>query len=300
DPNNFPLVGSPTFNTPSDGSLPAELSGTNLVLTSNLSKTLGAGVGQALTISSDDGRVVQGHVSGIVAASGFFQRAQVLISLDGYKSIPSSSGVPPNYNAVYANVPGDSDANAETAKKALEKVPEMQTATITTTKDALQQNQEQVQNIRYFLQVVGLLALLIGGVGIINTMQVLLRRRQTEIAMLKTAGYRRNDLYWLFGTEAALLGLIGGVVGSAAGVGVSFLVKGLVERAFFIHLPVAVSPVTVASGVLIGFATALIFGLMPIVQAAQIRPLAVLRNLGEGLQGVGIVLTLGLSVLLAL
>ena len=41
-----------------------------------------------------------------------------------------------------------------------------------------QQNRVAVQNIRYFLQVVGLLALLIGGVGIINTMQVLLRRRQ--------------------------------------------------------------------------------------------------------------------------
>ncbi len=205
-----------------------------------------------------------------------------------------------NYNAVYLNVPGDTDANADAAKKALEKVPEMQTATITTTKEALQQNQDQVQNIRYFLQVVGLLALLIGGVGIINTMQVLLRRRQTEIAMLKTAGYQRVDLYWLFGTEAALLGLIGGLIGSAVGVGVSFLVKGLVERAFFINLPVSVSPVTVGSGILIGFATALIFGLMPIVQAAQIRPLAVLRGLNEGMQGVGILLTLLLSTLLAL
>lgn len=300
NPSQFPLVGSPTFNDPSDGTLSKELSGTDLVITSNLAKTLGASVGQTLTISSDDGRVVKASVSGIIEAAGFFQRAQALISLDAYKGITSSSGVPANYNAVYLNVPGDTDANADAAKKALEKVPEMQTATITTTKDALQQNQDQVQNIRYFLQVVGLLALLIGGVGIINTMQVLLRRRQTEIAMLKTAGYQRVDLYWLFGTEAALLGLIGGLIGSAVGVGVSFLVKGLVERAFFIDLPVSISPVTVGSGILIGFATALIFGLMPIVQAAQIRPLAVLRGLNEGLQGVGILLTLLLSVLLAL
>ena len=84
-----------------------------------------------------------------------------------------------------------------------------------------------MQNIRYFLQIVGLLALLIGGVGIVNTMQVLLRRRRIEIAMLKTTGYRRGDLYALFGLEAALLGLVGGVVGAAAGIGVSFLVKGL-------------------------------------------------------------------------
>lgn len=298
NPSEFPLVGSPSFNDPSDGSLTTALSGTDLVITSNLAKTLGASVGQTLTISSDDGRVVKGRVSGIIQASGFFQRSQVLISLDGYKSIPSSSGVPANYNAVYLNVPDHTDANADSVKKDLEK--ELPTATITTTKDALQQNEDQVQNIRYFLQVVGLLALLIGGVGIINTMQVLLRRRQTEIAMLKTAGYQRADLYWLFGTEAALLGLIGGVIGSLIGVGVSFLVKGLVERAFFINLPTTISPVTVGSGVLIGFATALIFGLLPIVQSAQIRPLAVLRGLSEGLQGVGILLTLFLATLLTL
>ncbi len=88
----------------------------------------------------------------------------------------------------------------------------------------------------------GLLALLIGGVGIINTMQVLLRRRQTEIAMLKTAGYRQRDLFALFGLEAALLGMIGGAIGAAAGIGVSFFVKGLVEKAFFITLPTDVDP----------------------------------------------------------
>jgi hypothetical protein len=42
------------------------------------------------------------------------------------------------------------------------------------------------------------------GVGIVNTMQVLLSRRKTEIAMLKTTGYRRFDLYLLFGLEVAV------------------------------------------------------------------------------------------------
>ena len=99
-----------------------------------------------------------------------------------------------------------------------------------------QRTSARFRSIRYFLQIVGLLALLIGGVGIVNTMQVLLRRRQIEIAMLKTAGYRRGDLYALFGVEAGLLGLLGGIVGAAAGIGVSFLVKGLVENSL-LHPP---------------------------------------------------------------
>jgi predicted lysophospholipase L1 biosynthesis ABC-type transport system permease subunit len=128
---------------------------------------------------------------------------------------------------------------------------------------------------------------------------VLLRRRRTEIAMLKTAGYRQGDLYLLFGLEAGLIGLLGGIVGSLAGIGVSFLVKGTVERAFFITLPGTIDPATVASGVEIGFCTALIFGLMPIVQASQIRPLAVLRELPEGARAQSVVMSLLLPLLLA-
>ncbi len=298
DPAKFPLAGTPTFLTPGGATLSSTLTGSNIVLASSLATTLGAKVGDTVSITSDDGRVVNGTVSGIVASAGFFQRPQALISLAGYSAISSSSGLPVSYSAVYVNVPGHSDANANKAKSAISQ--QLPTANVTTTKDALQQNASNVQNIRYFLQVVGLLSLLIGGVGIVNTMQVLLRRRQVEIAVLKTTGYQRGDLYALFGLEAALLGFMGGVVGSASGVGVSVLVNKLVTQRFYIDLPQVLDPGIILSGVLIGVVTALIFGLMPIVQAAQIRPLAVIRGVSEGLAGTGILLTLGLLALLAI
>src|SRR5260370_21441685 len=99
-----------------------------------------------------------------------------------------------------------------------------------TVADALKSQQSSIDSIKKFLEIAGLLALLIGGVGIINTMQVLLSRRKTDIAMLKTTGYRRMDLYMLFGLEAGLLGLIGGVVGAAAAPGVSYIVRGLMQN----------------------------------------------------------------------
>ena len=297
DPSRYPLAGSPTFLNPGGATLTSTLTGTNIVLSKSLATTLGVAVGDSINITSDDGRVFDGQVAGIVASAGFFQRPQALISLDGYSSIASSSGLPVSYGAIYANVPGHSDGNATKAKNAI--AQQLPTVNVTTTKDALQQNSSNVQNIRYFLEVVGLLSLLIGGVGIVNTMQVLLRRRQVEIAVLKTTGYRRGDLYALFGLEAALLGLLGGVIGSAAGVGVSTLVNKLVTQRFYIDLPQVLDPGIILSGVLIGVATALIFGLMPIVQAAQIRPLAVIRGVSEGLEGVGLALRLGLLALLA-
>src|SRR5258707_3869579 len=173
--------------------------------------------------------------------------------------------------------------------------PRIKTSTV-----LLKQRQTQVDQIRLFLRIVGLLALFIGGIGIINTIQVLLRRRQIEIAMLKTTGYRQVDLYALFGLEAALLGILGGVLGTLVGLGVSYLVRVLVDRAFSIHLPIVLDALTLASGLLIGVATALIFGLLPIVQASQVRPLSVLRELHERGQVSSRLITFVLLIVLSL
>src|SRR5260370_28866226 len=135
--------------------------------------------------------------------------------------------------------------------------------------------------VSYFLEIVGLLALLIGGVGIVNTIQVTLQRRRLEIAMLKTSGYRRRDLFGLYGTETGLIGLAGGVMGAVTGAGVSFLVNAVLARALQIDLQVTIDARTVLAGVALGFVTALIFGLLPIAQASAARPIAVLRELPE-------------------
>ena len=296
DPQKFPLAGAPAFKDPSDGSFSSLLTGDSAVVTQKWLDQTGYHKGDSVSMRTTDGRSLHVTIDGVLFDAGAFQRPQILVSLDTFAAAPSSSGLPVSYSVVYVMVPGHTDANAATAKKAIE--TNLPQATVTTTKDALANNENNVQSIRNFLRIVGLLALLIGGIGIVNTMQVLLRRRQLEIAMLKTAGYRRGNLYVMFGLEAGVLGVLGGALGAAIGVGVSFLVKGLVERAFFINLPASIDPFTVASGVAIGFFTALIFGLMPIVQASEIRPLAVLRGQAEGSRVGSVLLTIGLSVLL--
>jgi predicted lysophospholipase L1 biosynthesis ABC-type transport system permease subunit len=297
DTTRFPISGSPHFDNPSNGSFTSVLQGNTVVVTETLLQQLGMKVGDSLTVGCNDGRAPHVIIGGVIASANYFNGTQMFMDIHAYDVASSTSGLPISYDAVYANVPGHTDANAATAKDQIARA--LPLATVTTTKDALQQNQQQVGQIRTFLQIVGLLALLIGGVGIINTMQVMLRRRRLEIAMLKTTGYRYGDLYALFGLEAALLGLLGGIVGTAVGVGVSFLVKALVENAILITLPATLDPVTIASGVAIGFFTALIFGLMPIVQASRVRPMAVLRDLPEGVAFQSVALTTGLAVLLA-
>ena len=96
--------------------------------------------------------------------------------------------------------------------------------------------------------------------------------------MLKTVGYRKFDLYLLFGLEAGLLGIVGGIIGAAIATGLSYLVLQIMVRVIQLSVPFFLDPWILGGGVLIGLFTALIFGLLPIVQAANIRPLNVIRE----------------------
>ena len=80
----------------------------------------------------------------------------------------------------------------------------------------------------------------------------------------------------------------------------SFLVRAVVENAFFLHLSIVLDPLTITSGLLVGLSTALIFGLLPIVQASQVRPLVVLREINERTKTSSRLTTLALLLLLSL
>jgi predicted lysophospholipase L1 biosynthesis ABC-type transport system permease subunit len=276
DPAHFPLDGAPQFIQPANESMNSLINGNTVVLTNALAQQLGVGVGDTITFTTDEGITTTVTVGGIVADTGVLLQPLMLISLKSYAALPGLSQSPVTYTWVYVDVPGHSDAAASAIGAQIRR--QLPLVTTRTAEQNLQDYQNQIQAIRNFLQAIGLLALLIGGVGIIHTMQVLLRRRQLEIAMLKTQGYRPRALATIFGLEASVIGLAGGVLGAGLGIGISFVVKNLVERAIFITLPTTIDPAIVGSGILIGWCTTLIFGLLPIIQASQVRPIVVLRE----------------------
>ncbi len=295
--NNFPLIGQANFVAPSSNlTIQQVVQHNNVAVSMHIFQTLHAHIGSTYTVKTTDGRSIPVTIVAEFQEGGAFQGPQIIISQDTLAAIPGTNGstLPTQYSTIYTTVP---DANLKSVQTQISQ--NFPTVTLVTAQDLLQRRQTQVDQIRLFLRIVGLLALFIGGIGIINTMQVLLRRRQVEIAMLKTTGYRQVDLYGLFGLEAALLGLVGGIVGTLAGIGASYLVRTVVEHAFPLHLPITLDPTTIGSGFVIGLATALIFGLLPIVQASQIRPLAVLRDSSETVGTTSRATTLVLLILLS-
>src|SRR6266705_1083541 len=297
DPNNYPVVSQPTFVTPSNGSVSTLLTHNQVIVTQNFLDNFHKKVGDSLNVyiktQTGSGQTLHVTIAGVAANSGVFAQTSnvVLISAHDYQAAAPTT---PVYSAV--DVTTANQAHTDAAVKAINtQFPLVSTQTVA---DALKTQQSSIDSINKFLEIAGLLALLIGGVGIVNTMQVLLSRRKTEIAMLKTTGYRRVDLYALFGLEAGLLGLVGGIVGAVSAIGVSYVVRILVQN-FGITVPFVLNPWTIVGGVVIGFVTALIFGLMPIVQAANIRPLNVIRDLTESRGVSSVALTIALLVVLS-
>jgi len=147
----------------------------------------------------------------------------------------------------------------------------------TTVDEILQRNTVISDVIGRFIVIMGLGALLIGGVGIINTMLVLVGRRTTEIAALKTFGLKGRQVAALFLAEAFLLGLVGSVVGCILGVLLSGLVNQYGEAFLQQQLVWRLYPEAIPYGMGLGLTVTLVFGILPILTANRIRPATILR-----------------------
>ena len=122
------------------------------------------------------------------------------------------------------------------------------------------------------LGAVGGIALLLGGIGVMNVMLVSVTERRVEIGIRRALGARRRDIQWQFLIESIILSLVGGGFGIALGIGASYVICRLSSWAF--QVPV----VAVVLGVGVAGAAGVFFGFYPAWQAARLDPIAALRG----------------------
>ncbi len=140
-----------------------------------------------------------------------------------------------------------------------------------------------------FIVVMGLGALLIGGVGIMNTMLVMVRRRTNEIAAVKTFGLKGRQVALLFMTEALLLGLIGSVLGSIIGILLSGVANQFGEQFIQQTVDWVIYPEALAYGFVLGIVITVVFGVAPVLTAVQVRPANILRPNENKMPGLGVI-----------
>lgn len=147
----------------------------------------------------------------------------------------------------------------------------------TTVPMLVRQNQTISDVLGRFIVIMGLGALLIGGVGIINTMLVMVGRRTIEIAALKTFGLKGRQVSAMFMAEAFLLGLVGSIVGCVIGVLLTGIVNQYGEAFLQQRLTWRLYPEAIAYGMGLGMVVTLVFGILPVLTATKVRPATILR-----------------------
>ena len=122
------------------------------------------------------------------------------------------------------------------------------------------------------LAAVGGIALVVGGVGIMNVMLISVSERRGEIGLRRAVGARRRDIRRQFVLESVLLCTTGGLLGIGLGVGAAWGICLYTGWPFSVSMDAMVVGVGVSTGV------GLLFGVYPALQAARLDPIAALRS----------------------
>jgi len=121
------------------------------------------------------------------------------------------------------------------------------------------------------------IALLVGGIGIANTMYTSVLERTREIGIMKAVGARNSDIMFIFLIESGLLGLVGGIIGVAVGLGISKSVQVLAAATGTTMIKASFNPFLILGALAFSFIIGSISGLMPARRAAMLKPVDALR-----------------------
>ncbi|AGB48653.1 ABC-type antimicrobial peptide transport system, permease component [Methanomethylovorans hollandica DSM 15978] len=138
--------------------------------------------------------------------------------------------------------------------------------------DAIEQTDQVSTALTSLLTSVALISLIVGSIGIMNIMLVTVTERTREIGLMKSLGYTRKDVLTLFLIESTILSLLGGICGTALGIGVAFIAN------YFLDLPNVFPVNQILIGFIVSILVGLVAGIYPANKAAQMDPVEAFRH----------------------
>ena len=133
--------------------------------------------------------------------------------------------------------------------------------------------------INYIVIGIAALSLIVGGVGIMNTMYTSVLERTKEIGVMKAIGGKNKDILMIFLIESGLLGLVGGIIGALIGMGLAIGVSSAAGQFLGgIDLKIVLSWPLIISAILFSFLVGVCSGIFPALQASRLKPVEALRK----------------------
>jgi putative ABC transport system permease protein len=184
------------------------------------------------------------------------------------ENVFSTDGKP---NQLYVRAkPGETEATADAIPTAVNLGGPDQTSTKVPS-DVLQAASQADKTLQQTALFAGLLALSVGGLGIANVMSISVIQRSSEIGIRRAVGHSRSKIGLQFLLESLFVGILGGILGAAVGVGVVYLVSSFANWVVVIdysRIPIWMS---------LALAVSVVAGLYPSIKAARLEPLETLR-----------------------
>jgi putative ABC transport system permease protein len=143
--------------------------------------------------------------------------------------------------------------------------------TVADRRDPSPQVTRTLERLRQFLTLIGLTALLVGGVGVANAVATFIDRRRKVIATFKSVGATGRTIFWIFLLQVMAIAAIGVAIGLVLGYLVPYALAGLLGSALPIKAEISVSAASVLSAAAYGFLVALVFTLWPLGRAELVR-----------------------------
>ncbi len=171
--------------------------------------------------------------------------------------------------------------------------------------DDVAERQEEVgEAILYlsnFLNLIGFIALLLGGIGVASSIFVYIRQKISTVAVLRCVGASSNQAMSIYLIQAVVMGLIGSSIGAAIGSLIQLYLPVLVQDFIPVDIALTLSWNSIFIGILTGVSISLVFALFPLLAVRKISPLFTLRSVDINLSRLlGIVTRISLFGLIGL
>ena len=183
-----------------------------------------------------------------------------------------------DYDEVVVKVKDGDTASVKTAiEKQLNKHKDNKIVSVTDSKATMSTIYETFGTVTTFVSAIGGISMIVAGVSIFNIMMMSVNERIKEIGIMRSIGTQKKEVMSMFIYEAAIIGVIGSIVGGIlsvlAGYAISALMLGTTK-----YLLTVANALSVAEGVGFGIVICLACGIYPARQAANLNPIDALRH----------------------